>query len=1148
MITRGASATPNDNWVRYQNYKILLNTPAGWKIEKDLYGMPLMVLGPERNGERAVLSVQHTPIYGMEFNQTLLLKTKNQYYEGRKKWIDGLDGAKYLSEIPYRQLKWTNGNEGFEMGFRYHARDIDLDEKSIQVNCGNRLFLFKTLTSNKLPASDTAILANFITELDCVATTPKDGAYEPSPLQDFAQRFQDTVSGTSPWPTLDQLKNANAPAKAAMLEALVEFYKNYEDAGGADVYSINSNAKADEYFAKIKDRTDHLFSLFLSTATAKDAFDCFFGGWPSKLIKRNGINTCGYPWDTNPSYSKNKSSCSEGKLACNPSLFGSDICVDVESANDRAHATLRCEMGFRAAGRSYEDVLKDPRFDQAILADTLESAKDVCSEGAYASANYGLCSTLKEKLGISLSASNHAQDESDVKFINGLDEMKPENFDQYVKATEAHFKEFEARCIDEKGDLKTEVEHCLEDHLAILADLEKIDRRSKDLGKELQEDQPPVSHHNNNCSKADCSAPAADTVSSASTDKAEPSACTVAQEKKKKDRACSWSKGMFVAGSCAWNAITALVSDLWGTIKAVGELAWDGVKWVGGKAVQGTKWFAGLFGYEDESSKKLNTAAQTSNSAIEAFKKDPMGAAINFFKTIYDGVADFVSTDVACEKWSGVPHFSTCLVSASSWKCQPCLDRVDTVCSMVGYVIGELAPAFITGGVSSAIKGSATAAKISKYVGEVSKMGKLTRLEADVLKVVGEGGKVSRAAKLEAKALRTELKISGEMSKSQKILGKIYNVSRWPASKYNKVKNVYAATKKVLADFKSKAFGKFDHTIERLKGLRDKYFVAKAGTWAVNQVIVKPMKAITKLASFPARYSIRGAKKYYGMQEHIYKAGLKYGERTFNHELVNVVNADHYSKLSKTFAVYGASAKYAVTGSHLLDEFRERISLRNENNAGVFWKTPKEIEAQARAEGKNPEAVMELLKKNKINQMTNTLVMETLTAGKEPKEIDLNYLAKIRGITTDDLRLESIDSRLQTIASGATPSFTNNDYAAIARAKKTTVADAQNQVQAEVQVQVATAKVVTLLDQGQKPSDEALQNLARVKNTSVDEIVIESINRRIMSAMGKVEPKFSNFDYETWARANNITVDEAKKYINAEVQDSLNMVTQEKSK
>jgi hypothetical protein len=1159
-ITLNASTSIASTWTRYQNYKIHLDVPQNWRIERDLYGMPIMVLGPERNGERAVLSVQDTPVYGMEFDHKLLQKTKNQYYEGRKNWLEEFEDSKFLSEIPYRHLKWTNGNDGFEMGFKYEARGIELEERSIQINCNNRLFLFKTLTSNKIPESDNAVLRKLVEQLDCLATTEKDGPYIPSQLQDFDRKFKDSVSGTSPWPTKQQIKGANTQSKALMLEALVEFYKNFESSGGPELYSSNIENKKDVYFAKIKDRTDQILSILLPKSFAAENFDCFFGGWPSKFVKRNGITTCGYPWDTNPKYEKTGSNCGEGKMECNPSLFGEDVCVGVSNSTERSHATLSCEMAFRSSGKSYDDVVKNPDFDESNLEQTLESAKDVCSQDAYSSSNYGLCSTLKEKLGISINSGKKEEDESDVKFINGLEEMKPENFDEFVKATETNYKNFEARCIDEKGELKTEVENCLEDHLAILSDLEKIDKSAKQIQEELDDDQGSNVIKNNNCSKADCNTPDLDPipqnnkskiVEKDETQSSDPTACTIEQIKRKKERECSWSKGMFMAGSCVWNVLTSLVSSLWGTIKAIVGLIWDGVKWVGNKVVQGAKWFASLFGYEDASSKKVNTASQTSNSTINSFKKDPIGSAINFFKTIYDGIAEFVSTDIACEKWSGVAHFSTCLIPATSWKCQPCMDKVDTVCSSIGYITGEILPAFFTGGLTTALKGTAAVAKVTKYLSKASKMGKLSKLESKVLKVVKKPNGINKVtqktAKYESKLLKTELGITGEMSKTQKLIGKIYNTSRWPVKKYNKIKAAYNKAKTILTNFKSKAFGKFDNVVTSLKNIRKKNFVYRSGSWIVNATVVKPLKIIAKVTSAPVRYPYKWTKKYVQMQAKVYKAGLKYGERKFNNVIVKNANMSRYPAATKNIVLYGSLSKYPYTGSHMLDEFRERLSMKDENNPSLFWKSSKEIEAQARSEGKNPEEVKRLLKKNRIDQLTNTLVMETLTAGKEPKEVDLQYLSKARGISIDDIRVESIDSRLQLIAEGTNPKFTQNDYNSLAKINKISPSEAKAQIDKEVQIQTASAKVVSTLDNGKQPSEEALQNLANVRNCSTDDIVIESVNRRILSALGGEKPVFSRFDYETWARVNGISVDQAKKEITAEVQDSQNMIDESTS-
>jgi len=224
-----------NNWVRYEDYKVKINAPEKWRIERDLYGMSIMVLGPERGEERAVLSVQETPLHNFQFDFKLIEKTKDEYYVGRKKFIGELDDAYYLKDLPFKRLSGKNGNSGFEMGFQYRARDLTIEEKSIQLVCGERLFLLKSLTNEKTPTEDLKALENIVNQFECGVATLNDGEYSPSPLYNFAEKFEKAARAGFPWPTKNDFKEASLDSKVATVSSLVNFYKEYEEAGGNDL-------------------------------------------------------------------------------------------------------------------------------------------------------------------------------------------------------------------------------------------------------------------------------------------------------------------------------------------------------------------------------------------------------------------------------------------------------------------------------------------------------------------------------------------------------------------------------------------------------------------------------------------------------------------------------------------------------------------------------------------------------------------------------------------------------------------------------------------------------------------------------------------------------------------------------------------------
>jgi hypothetical protein len=381
------------DWIRYQNYKVQFNVPAQWKVVTDLYGMPITLLGPDRGGERAVLSVQHTPTTNYNFDQKELARTQNDYYTGRKQWLETEEQGKFVSKIPYHQLYQGTNLDGFEIGFRYQIHGNQFEERSAQVNCGGHLYLLKTLAGEKVTVNDRATLEKLVNQFQCASVTANDGRYVPGPLHEIQDYLREQT--VKDWPDTNDFKNASISQKGKALKALVEFYESYDSASQEypnDSASVNS-AHKNSAFASFRSQ---LLKLIPGASADDPDYDCFFGGWPSKFVKNaSGHMTCDYPATQNNQYPK--TDC-PGQLACNPSLFGGGLCVDDNTPELRSHATLSCELTFENKGLTYDKVVADPKFDSALLEQTLTSAKFVCAKNDYATANYGLCHTLETKL------------------------------------------------------------------------------------------------------------------------------------------------------------------------------------------------------------------------------------------------------------------------------------------------------------------------------------------------------------------------------------------------------------------------------------------------------------------------------------------------------------------------------------------------------------------------------------------------------------------------------------------------------------------------------------------------------------------------------------------------------------------------------
>jgi hypothetical protein len=1163
LFTGSAGAAKEPGWTRYQDYKIHLDVPKGWQIQRDLFGMPIMVLGPERDGERAVLSVQHTPLRNLRFDHELLSKTRGQYYEGRKQWIRSLDdtGSRYLGGLPMQRLTWANGNDGFEIGFRYRMRGLDFEERSIQISCEKRVFLFKTLLSSKSPESDAKVLAKLVRELDCAETSEQDGPYRPSVLQDLKEKVIAKVNGETPWPKIEQIQNASPEARAAVLEALVEFQKSLEEAGGNDSYVGHSVATGVAYASvreKAKDLGSKIAAWLIQNATAKGGYDCFFGGWPSKFVQLNGRRTCAYPWDQNDQYQKSGTSCAEGELACNPALFGGDVCVSISSAYERNHATSRCEAEFVKKGGNYDQLAQSDDYNKDLLSETYISTESVCKSEPYVSANYGLCSTLAGKLKIALDPPadpNAAIVASGEAYLNGTSEMKPDRLGGQSEAALAGLSDYEARCLNAQGDLNLGDESCLSDTLAVTEDLETLNRNTQLLKDELAAQYAAEADsiiRNENC--VDCG------VKTGTEVELKPVGCSVAEKKAMDAGKCQWGSLNWYAeqgASCGMNLLTSVVSSLWDTVKAIGGLAWDGVKWVGKKVTDGLvsagKWFAGLFGYEDQSSKKVNVASQVSDSFLKELIAHPIDTVMKMFSAIWDGVQRYLDYDAYCQKWSGVPHFSTCLVPGTD-NCVSCSMQFSGACSVIGYVIGEVLPAIFTGGASAAASGAALSAKIVGSLGKAAKAGKM----ATVLKKVKRVSNVVRNSKV------------GKMGNT--IGKKKAQVARWSDSKVKKLTDQLARAEKTLSKYKSPRFGNYRNTLGVLQSLRKRYFVVKAGVWTVKWAVVKPARAAVRLTKAVVKAPVTVPKavvqRTLKVQEAAFNFGAKYGEKYGNRVLRKTMdralsNPSHWGRTqiqaqkaieAGALRLSGSaplkvsnSIRWFGTRANLIGNIYQGKNVLDES-VQIDWTNQETIRRIALTEGRSEEEVRQSLRVERMNRLTVEGVYQALKSGTEPSEADFKRVEGFTGKTRDELRLESIEERVAGASLDRRPVFSTADYAVFAASNSLTPEQGRRTLDNLVEGRVLEESVMDTWNAGREPDPESVSRLVEIMNettggveggVTADVLRVTSITNRLTGVNG-LKPVFTQKDYEAWSRMNKVSVDEARIQIQQSVESMVN--------
>lgn len=152
---------------------IKLQVPAKWQDARDLYGVPLFLLGPEKDGSRPTLAVTPTGIADLAFDEKGLDKTQDQYKKGREEWLKN-NGGKSVSYLPYKTEKWGNVDVAHSIGFRYELDGQEYVEKSFYVFCKKKLYHMKSLMTSQQEKAHAKSMEETIRSFACLDGSPSE--------------------------------------------------------------------------------------------------------------------------------------------------------------------------------------------------------------------------------------------------------------------------------------------------------------------------------------------------------------------------------------------------------------------------------------------------------------------------------------------------------------------------------------------------------------------------------------------------------------------------------------------------------------------------------------------------------------------------------------------------------------------------------------------------------------------------------------------------------------------------------------------------------------------------------------------------------------------------------------------------------------
>ncbi|MGE3609802.1 MAG: hypothetical protein AB7I27_09480 [Bacteriovoracaceae bacterium] len=203
------------------------------------------------------------------------------------------------------------------------------------------------------------------------------------------------------------------------------------------------------------------------------------------------------------------------------------------------------------------------------------------------------------------------------------------------------------------------------------------------------------------------------------------------------------------------SCFTQLTTEFLRAVVGLFKTLWRGLKWagkyVGDKTIQ---FWEHVTAAEDHSSTSQLALAKASEDegVFNELIHDFPGTIAKIWSGLAGAIKHWLKTDIFCERWSGIPHFSRCEKTLESFDCLSCKQVLSGSCALIGMLAKEILTAFFTGGLLSAAKyGIESSATVAKVIGASKAIQDKVRRFKFEPKITGAGSSTS----ITLNALRT---------------------------------------------------------------------------------------------------------------------------------------------------------------------------------------------------------------------------------------------------------------------------------------------------------------------------------------------------------------------------------------------------------
>ncbi|WPU65996.1 hypothetical protein [Peredibacter starrii] len=123
-------------------HKVTVTHPDNWETARELYGIPLAVLGPYANESRPVLSILPTNVKKEKHSEAEFQKLFQEFKTKKEEWVSSHKG-KLLKYEPLTLVEPRQDLKGHFIGAEYAINGIHFVERSYYLYCKGEVYNLK---------------------------------------------------------------------------------------------------------------------------------------------------------------------------------------------------------------------------------------------------------------------------------------------------------------------------------------------------------------------------------------------------------------------------------------------------------------------------------------------------------------------------------------------------------------------------------------------------------------------------------------------------------------------------------------------------------------------------------------------------------------------------------------------------------------------------------------------------------------------------------------------------------------------------------------------------------------------------------------------------------------------------------------------